>query len=71
VASRGTTAAFIEARCNHARAVNRPNFNLFPSDLVDIPDEARSIGNRFITQIWAKGSRELAGNEARNLLNKV
>jgi hypothetical protein len=51
VASRGTTAAFIKAGCNHARAVNRPNFNLSPSDLIDIPAEARSIGNRFITQI--------------------
>jgi predicted nuclease with TOPRIM domain len=54
VASRGTAAAFIKARCNHARAVNRLNFNLSPSDLIDIPVEARSICNRFITQIWAK-----------------
>jgi hypothetical protein len=57
--------------CNHMRAVNRPNFGLSPSDLVDILAEARSLGNRFIPQIWAKGSRELAGDEARNLLNKV
>jgi hypothetical protein len=57
--------------CNHMRAVNRPNFGLSPSDLVDILVEARSLGNSFITQIWAKGSRELAGDEARNLLNKV
>jgi hypothetical protein len=40
VASRGTAAAFIKAGCNHARAVNRPNFNLLASDLVDIPAEA-------------------------------
>jgi hypothetical protein len=56
VASRGTAAAFIEARCNHARAVNRSNFNLSPSDLVDILAEARSIGNRFMTQIWEKAA---------------
>jgi hypothetical protein len=55
VASRGTAAAFIKVGCRHARAVNRPNFKLLASDLVDIPAEARSIGNRFITQIWAKG----------------
>jgi hypothetical protein len=71
VASRGTTAAFIKAGCNHARAVNRPNFSLSPTDLIDISVEARSIGNKFITQIWAKGDRELTGDEARNLLNKV
>jgi chromosome segregation ATPase len=51
VASRGTTAAFMKARCNHVRAVNRPNFGLSPSDLVDIPAEAQSIDNRFIAQI--------------------
>jgi hypothetical protein len=71
VASRGTTTAFIKAGCNHARAVNRLNFSLSSSDLIDVPAEARSIGNRFITQIWAKGNRELARNEAQNLLNKV
>ena len=71
VASRATAATFKKARCNHVRAVNRPNFGLSPSDLVDILTKARSIGNIFITQIWAKGGRELAGNEAQNLLNKV
>jgi hypothetical protein len=71
VASRGTTAVFIKAGCNHAKAVNRPNFNLSTSDLVDIPTEARSIGNRFITQIWAEGRRELAGDEARKLLDTI
>jgi hypothetical protein len=71
VASRDTAAAFIKAGCNHARVVNKPNFNLSSSDLVDVPCEARSIGNRFITQIWAKGGRELARDEARKLLNSV
>jgi hypothetical protein len=64
VASRGTAAAFIKAGYNHAKAVNRPNFRLSLSNLVDVPAKARSIGNRFITQIWAKGGRELAGDEA-------
>jgi hypothetical protein len=69
VASHGTTTAFMKDGCNHTRAVNRPNFSLLPSDLIDIPVKAQSIGNRFITQIWAKGGRELARDEARNLLN--
>jgi hypothetical protein len=71
VASHGTTATFMKAGCNHTRAINKPNFNLSSSDLVDVPTEARSIGNRFITQIWAKGGSELAGDEARKLLNSV
>jgi polyhydroxyalkanoate synthesis regulator phasin len=71
VASRGTVAAFMKAGCTHAKTVNKPTFNLLTSDIVDIPAEAWSIGNRFITQIWAKGGRELAGDEARKLLNSV
>ena len=71
VASRGTAAAFMKAGCNHARTINKPNFNLSSLDLVYIPTEARSMENRFIIQIWAKGGHELAGEEARKLLNSV
>jgi hypothetical protein len=49
VASRGTAAAFIKAECNHTKAVNRLNFSLSTSGLVNVPAEARSIGNMFIT----------------------
>jgi hypothetical protein len=71
LASRGTTVAFMKASCTHGKTVNKPTFSLSPSDLVDIPNEARSIGNRFITQIWAKGGQDLAGDEARSLLKPV
>jgi hypothetical protein len=55
LASRGIAVAFLKAGCTHAKVVNRPTFSLSPIELVDIPSEARSIGSRFITQIWAKG----------------
>jgi hypothetical protein len=71
VASRGTVAAFMKVGCTHAKTVNKPNFNLSTSDLVDIRTEARSIRNRFIIQICTKGGRELAGDEVRKLLNSV
>jgi HPt (histidine-containing phosphotransfer) domain-containing protein len=71
LASRGTTVAFLKVGCTHAKTVNKPTFILSSSDLVDIPSEARSIGNKFITQIWAKGGHELDGDEARKLLNSV
>jgi hypothetical protein len=71
VASRGMAAAFMKAGCTHAKVVNKPTFNLSVSDIIDIPTKARSIGNIFITQIWAKGGRELAGDEARKLLDLV
>jgi hypothetical protein len=71
LASRGTVATFLKAGCTHAKIVNKPNFSLSPSDLVNIPSEAQSIENRFITQIWAKGGRELARDEAQKLLNSV
>jgi hypothetical protein len=62
LASRGTAVAFMKASCTHGNIVNRPNFSLSPTDLNDIPGLARSIGNRFVTQIWAKGGRSLAGD---------
>jgi hypothetical protein len=71
LASRGTPVAFMKAGCTHGNIVNRPNFSLSPADLNDIPDLARSIGNRFITQIWAKGGQNLAGDEARSHLKPV
>jgi hypothetical protein len=71
LASRGTAVAFMKAGCTHGKTVNKPTFSLSPTDLVDIPSEARSIRNRFITQIWAKGGSDLAGDEARSLLKPV
>jgi predicted RNase H-like nuclease (RuvC/YqgF family) len=71
LASHDTVATFLKAGCTHAKIVNRPTFSLSPTDLVDIPSEARSIGSRFITKIWAKGGRDLAGDEARSLLKPV
>jgi hypothetical protein len=71
LASRGTTVAFMKTGCTYGKIVSRPNFNLSPADLTDIPSLARSIGNRFITQIWTKGGRDLAGDEARSHLKPV
>jgi hypothetical protein len=56
----------MKASYTHGNIVNRPNFSLSPADLDDIPGLARSIANRFVTQIWAKGERNLAGDEARS-----
>jgi hypothetical protein len=71
LASRGMAAAFLKVGYTHAKILNRPNFSQSASDLVDIPNIARSIGSRFITQIWAKGVRELASDKARSLLKPV
>jgi hypothetical protein len=71
LASRGTAVAFIKTGCTHGKIINRPNFSLSPTDLNDIPSLARSIGNRFITQIWVKGGRSLASDEARSHLKPV
>jgi hypothetical protein len=70
LASRGTAVAFMKAGCTYGKTVNRPTFSL-SQDLIDIPNEAWSIGNRFLTQIWAKGGQYLAGDEAQSLLKLV
>jgi hypothetical protein len=56
VVARGTTNKFAKARCKHLRDVNKPTFVISLANTKNIPSEARSVGNRFITQIWAKGS---------------
>jgi hypothetical protein len=71
LASHGTVVAFMKAGCTHGKIVNRLNFSLSPADLTDIPILARSIGNRFITQIWTKGGRNLVSDETRSHLKPV
>jgi hypothetical protein len=71
VASRGTAAIFEKARCTHLKSVNKPTFNISPYDLNGMSTKAISVGNIFVTQIWTKGGREVAGGEARALLNEV
>jgi hypothetical protein len=71
VVARGTANIFAKARCKHLRDVNKPTFSISPANIKNIPSEARIVGNRFITRIWAKGDRKLAGNEARALLEEV
>jgi hypothetical protein len=71
LASRGIAVAFMKAGCTHGNTVNRPNFSLSPADLNVIPGLARSIRNRFVTQIWAKVGRSFAGDKARRHLKPV
>jgi hypothetical protein len=71
VASWGIAVAFLKSGCTHGNIVNRPNFSLSPADLVDIPNLAQSIGNRFIKLIWTKGGRSMAGDEDRSHLKPV
>jgi hypothetical protein len=71
VAARGTVNIFTKAGCKQLRDVNKPTFSISPANLANIPAEVRSIGNRFITQIWAKGDRETARDEARALLGEA
>jgi hypothetical protein len=37
LASRGTAVAIMKSGCTHGKIVNRPNFSLSPTDLIDIP----------------------------------
>jgi hypothetical protein len=71
VAARRTTSIFEKARCSYLKAMNKPNFNISVDDLAAVSTNAFSMGNKFITQIWAKGGREIEGDEARALLDEV
>lgn len=71
VASRGTAAIFEKAGCTHLKSINKPNFDISPADLTEMSTEAVCVGNRFVTQIWAKGGKKVAHDEARALQNEV
>jgi hypothetical protein len=71
LASRGTAAAFLKAGCTHAKIVNRPNFSLSPSDLVDIPSKGPEHREQIYNTDLGKGGRDLASDEARSLLKPV
>jgi hypothetical protein len=71
VASRGTTLLFEKVGCTHLKSVNKPTFNISLADLAGMSTEAISVGNKSVTQIWTEGGREIAGDEARALHNKV
>jgi hypothetical protein len=49
VATRGTANIFAKHGCTHLRDVNKPTFAISPADNKNIPSEARSVGNIFIT----------------------
>jgi hypothetical protein len=51
VAAGGTANIFAKAGCKHLRDVNKTTFTISPADIKNITSEARSVGNRFITQI--------------------
>lgn len=66
VAARGTTAIFAKTRCNHLKSVNKLTFSISPSDLGNIPAEARSVGNRFVT----KSGRRVVGKSPETKLGR-
>jgi hypothetical protein len=71
VAARSIVAIFAKAGFHHLKSVNRPTISISPYDLNEMPSEARSVGNKFVTQIWMEGGREVAGDEASALLDEV
>jgi hypothetical protein len=70
LASRGTAATFLKVGCTHAKTVNRPTFSLSSTDLIDIPSEAQSIGNRFITQIGLRVDESWLRMKPETCLNR-
>jgi ABC-type transporter Mla subunit MlaD len=55
VAARETAAIFTKAGCSHSKSINKPTFSISLANLNNILGEPRSVGNRFVTQIWTKG----------------
>jgi hypothetical protein len=70
VVVRGTAAIFAKAGCTHLQIINKPTFNISPDDLENIPSEARSMGNRFITKFGRKVAESLLETKLELFLTK-
>jgi hypothetical protein len=54
-----------KAGCEHAKAVIQPEFAFSVDDIKDPSAEASALGGKFYSEVWMKGSREIADEAIR------
>jgi hypothetical protein len=58
--ARGSAAILEKASCEHVKAVAQPEYIFSASDTKDPSAKASLLGGRFYSNVWMKGSREMA-----------
>jgi hypothetical protein len=51
--------------CDHAKAVAQPEFALSANDIKNHLAEATTLGEKFYSEVWLKGGREIADEAIR------
>jgi hypothetical protein len=54
-----------KAGCEHVKAVAQPGFVFSVDDTKDPSTKASTLGGRFYSDVWMKGSREMADEAIR------
>jgi hypothetical protein len=58
--TRGATSILEKAGCDHPKAVAQPEFTFSADDIRNPSAEATTLGEKFYSEIWLKGRREIA-----------
>ena len=51
--------------CDHAKAVDQPDFTFLADDGRNPSAEATTLGGKFYSKVWLKGRREIADEAIR------
>jgi hypothetical protein len=63
--ARGVAATLEKANCEHVKGAAQPGFVFSADDTKDPLAEASTLGGRFYSDVWVKGSREMADEAIR------
>lgn len=63
--ARGVVATLEKAGCNHVKTAAQPEFAFSVEDIKDSLAEASTLGGRFYSDVWMKGSREMTDEAIR------
>jgi hypothetical protein len=60
VGARGAASILEKVGCDHAKAVDQPDFTFLADDGRNPSAEATTLGGKFYSKVWLKGRREIA-----------
>jgi hypothetical protein len=64
--ARGIAAILQKAGCEHVKAAAQPESILFAENIKDPSVEASTLGDKFYSDVWMKGGREMADEAIKN-----
>jgi hypothetical protein len=68
--TQGVATTLEKAGCEHVKAATQPEFVFSVEDTKDPSVEASTLGDRFYSDVWMKGGREMADEAIRKKMKK-